>query len=106
MYTNTHTHTHTHILHAGAGKPISARRVSYLSVGSCACITATASIILYLFRRRWAEIFTKDEAVVAEITRVMPVQISFLVMDAVQGACDTYTYVCVHVYVHVYMSSS
>ena len=36
-------------------------------------------------RREWAEVFTKDVAVVEEIMIVMPIQNSFLILDAVQG---------------------
>jgi len=69
----------------GAGKPIAAQRVSVLGVISCCCITLSASFALFLHRRAWAQLFSQDPAVVEEIVQVMPIQNSFLILDAVQG---------------------
>jgi hypothetical protein len=41
--------------------------------------------VLFLNRREWAMIFTKDPVVVEAILEVMPFQNSFLVLDAIQG---------------------
>jgi Na+-driven multidrug efflux pump len=57
--------------------------------GSCflggAGIIVCCSVVLFLHRREWAMIFTKDPEVVEAILEVMPFQNSFLVLDAIQG---------------------
>mmetsp|Transcript_24676 Transcript_24676/g.38775 ORF Transcript_24676/g.38775 Transcript_24676/m.38775 type:complete len:523 (+) Transcript_24676:311-1879(+) len=69
----------------GAGKAKEAQRASVVCLCTVSCATITLSIVYYIFKREFVLYFAHEEEVISLITSVIPIQASFLILDAIAG---------------------
>ncbi|KAI7865564.1 mate-domain-containing protein [Spinellus fusiger] len=72
----------------GAQKPHQARIAAKTAIGVALSVATFNSGILFLFRHRWAYMFTKDENVVSTVAQLLPLVSLFVFADNLAGTAD------------------